>query len=177
MKDITKVGKYCMDNLNAIGIYPHEVKEFKVNTRAKSYYGRVQKRKGEYTVIISKYLVDDNAPDKALEETMYHELLHCVDGCMNHGKKWLQLAELVSDCYSVNITRISDDIEKFGEEYANEVIAMRESERKTYTLKCADCGISFTKSGYRSPKWYAHPERFVCKCGSKNLVRVVQIKL
>ena len=35
MRDLEKYGKQCIENLNAIGIYPNEIDKFIVNTRAK----------------------------------------------------------------------------------------------------------------------------------------------
>lgn len=71
--------------------------------------GTGTKRNSCYSININVLLLNENCPENSLYETLYHELLHCVDGCMNHGIKWQQLAELVSDCYNVDITRCSSD--------------------------------------------------------------------
>ena len=87
---------------------------------------------------------------------------------MNHGEKWQKLAELVSDCYGVDITRTSSDDEKLGVEYANEVRLVKEQNIKTFTIQCVDCGAKTIRHGMRSPKWYIHPDWYKCsKCGGK----------
>ena len=168
MRNLEQYGKQCIENLNAIGIYPNEVSEFKINTRAKNRWGQTCKKDGIYSININYLLLQDDCPEKALLETLYHELLHCVDGCMNHGDKWQELAELVSDCYSVDITRVSSDDKKLGTEYANEVRIIKEQNMKKFAIQCVDCGNKYTRHGMRSPKWYVHPEWYKCKeCGGK----------
>lgn len=165
-------GKNCIKDLNAIGIYPNEIYEFTVNTRAKGRWGQARVRNGIYTININADLLEDNCPEKALRETLYHELLHCVDGCMNHGAKWNRLADLVNDCYSMNITRTSSTEEKVGTEYAQVIKAKAISELKVFSIKCTSCGTVSTKRGNRAPKWYAHPNNFRCgKCKTDTLVR------
>ena len=39
MKNLTKYGNECIKELNAIGIYPNEISEFKISN-AKSYWGK-----------------------------------------------------------------------------------------------------------------------------------------
>ena len=176
MRNLEVYGRQCIENLNAIGIYPHEIDSFVVNTRAKRRWGQAQKRNGRYSININVLLLNKNCPENSLYETLYHELLHCVDGCMNHGIKWQQLAELVSDCYNVDITRTSSDDKKLGVEYANEVRTIKEQNMKTFIVQCVDCGTKTTRHGMRSPKWYIHPEWYKCsKCGGK-LEKVVDNK-
>lgn len=164
MKDLNYYGNYCIDCLENIGIYPNRIEEFNVNTRAKSRWGQAQKRNGKYKINISIELLADECPERALLETMYHELLHCVDGCMNHGKKWQELADLVNDCYSMNITRCSSTEDKVGKEYAKVIKANKENEKNTYTIRCVDCGTEYSQKGYRKPKWYIHPNYYKCRC-------------
>ena len=168
MRNLEVYGRQCIENLNAIGIYPHEIDSFVVNTRAKKRWGQARKINGVYSININSVLLQDDCPEKALLETLYHELLHCVDSCMNHGDKWQELAELVSDCYSVDITRTSSDDKKLGVEYANEVRTIKEQNMKTFIVQCVDCGTKTIRHGMRSPKWYIHPDWYKCsKCGGE----------
>ena len=168
MRNLEQYGKQCIENLNAIGIYPNDISEFRINTRAKKRWGQACKKSGVYSININVLLLQDDCPERALLETLYHELLHCVDGCMNHGEKWQELAELVNDCYMVNITRASSDEEKLGVEYASEVREVKQQSLKIFAVQCVDCGNKCTRHGMRSPQWYAHPERYQCrKCGGK----------
>lgn len=164
MRDVYKVGKQCIENLNVIGIYPNFVLNFRVNTRAKGRYGQASYNplNDEYTIEISSTLLREDCNEKALLETMYHELLHCVDGCMNHGKKWQELADLVNDCYSVNITRVSSMEKKYGEEFAKIVREEEDKAKHEYKCYCESCGKVYKRVGYRAPKWYAHPMNYRC---------------
>lgn len=170
MRDLENYGRQCITNLNAIGIYPNDIDSFIVNTRAKRRWGQAQKRNGVYSINVNIILLNENTPENSLYETLYHELLHCVDGCMNHGDKWQNLADLVSDCYNVNITRCSSNEKKLGKEMAAEYV----QQKKEYAVKCTGCGIICRRMGYRNPKWYAHTEEYSCKrCGCDKLIRVI----
>lgn len=161
MKDLNKIGRQCIANLNAIGIYPNEISEFKVNSRAKRIFGQASLTNGKYTIEINAILLREECPEYGLLDTLYHELLHCVNGCMNHGKKWQDLADLVNDCYNMNISRTSTLEETYGN-YASVIIAERKEELKVFRCQCDRCGRIYSKKGYRAPKWYAHPNKFYC---------------
>ena len=169
MRNLEQYGRECIKNLNAISIYPNEIDNFIVNTRAKRRWGQAQKKNGRYSININALLLNENCPEKGLYETLYHELLHCVDGCMNHGDKWQELAELVSDCYNVDITRCSSDEKKLGIELAEE----KRQEKNIYKVKCCNCGTVTKRMGYRAPKWYIHPEWYACKKCVGKLEKVV----
>lgn len=162
MRDLNYYGNLCIKHLNTIGIYPNDIEEWQVNNRAKRF-GQCKKENGTYTINININLLNENVPELSLMETIFHELLHAVDGCMNHGNKWQELAELVSDCYNVNITRCSSYEEKYGSQVANEIL----QDRKLFAIKCQDCGCVYKRMGYRRPKWYIHTDSYKCKCGGK----------
>lgn len=171
MRNLEKYGKMCIENLNAIGIYPNKIESFTVNTRAKRRWGQTRKKDGKYYININAELLNENASENGLIETIMHELLHCVDGCMNHGKKWQELAEIASDCYNVDITRCSNDEKKLGVEYANEYRTKMSQDKKLYKIKCSECGCETSRMCYRKPKWYSKIELYRCKCGG-NLIRI-----
>ena len=50
-----------------------------------------------------------NGTDKAITNTIYHELLHTLPGCQNHGKLWKMYAKKVHDLFGFNICRIGGD--------------------------------------------------------------------
>lgn len=135
MKDLMKLAKECMSELDAIGVKYGNVVEWKVNTRAKSRWGRCSKRYDGFHIEITNELLYDHLSDKGAKNTIFHELLHSVEGCMNHGTKWQSLADLVNDCYGYSIQRCSssDEGDKKG------AILERKVEYK-YVLKCANCG-------------------------------------
>ena len=169
MKDLNAIGNQWIENLNAIDIYPNRISRFEVNKRAMRRWGQARKRDGIYTININYLLLEDEAPEEALINTLVHELLHCVDGCMNHGEKWKELAEVVNDCYGLKISRCSSTSEQFAndEEYCKKVAQIKQNKKKTYTCICKECGKAFVRTGLRAPKWYAHYERFHCQCGGE----------
>lgn len=95
MKNLNAIANEWIENLNAIDIYPNKISKFEVNKRSMNRWGQTRLRNGVYSININYLLLEDEAPEEALVNTLVHELLHCVDGCMNHGEKWKQLSEAV----------------------------------------------------------------------------------
>lgn len=109
--------------------------------------------------------------DKALEETLLHEILHCVVGCFDHQPKWKRLAEKLNKEYNYNIQRCNSLDEKLGDKCAEQIRAKRRVEYKLYKGKCLDCGNEFGQRGKRKPKWYSHIDNYKCShCKSNNLI-------
>ena len=168
MYNLYQLATEALDNLNAIGIYPHlTASDFKVNTRATERFGQAQKYKGVYSVNISAFLLDKRNDEKSVMTTIYHECLHCCDDCMCHTGKWKELAELVSDCYDVDITRCSSFSEKLNEsvlkEHKAKVRQRRENNRYRYICYCEDCGSRSERIMYRAPKWYTQTYKYHCR--------------
>ena len=165
IETLRQVAKESIAELNAIGIYPNVTpNDFSINTRKKTSWGTCWTHWGNhhtswtFTIEISSRLFADGA-EKGLRETVMHELLHACDECVNceHGGKWKEYAELVNDCYSLNIKRCNSNKEKGVVE-----------DRKTYRCKCSKCGKIMSRKGYRAPKWYMHPKGYThrnCPCG------------
>lgn len=169
MYNLTELATMALDNLNAIGIYPHLTpNDFSVNTRAKNRYGQARYRNGKYSVNISAFLLDKRNDEKSILQTIYHECLHCCDNCMCHTGEWKRLAELVNDCYNMDITRCSNFSERLNEEVLKEKTEEKIIKQKSFKWKCSACGQTFTKISSRTPKWYMHPKGYThknCPCG------------
>lgn len=167
MKNLQKYAQQCISDLNAIGIYPNEIERFSVNTRARNRWGQAQYREGKYYINISVLLLDEQCPDSALRNTLYHELLHCCNRCMNHGEEWSRLAQIVSDCYGLDIKRCASDEEKLGAEYANKIKAEEPlKQKKEFKIRCTKCGKVVTLRRYRTPKCVMHPQSYThTNCG------------
>ena len=175
MRDLQMYAKECVSDLNAIGIEVPYIKEFKVNTRAKSRFGQCRKiAKNVYEIEICNDLLADDCPIEALRETLFHELIHTLPNCMNHKTEFKRYANIVNNAYGVNITRCSTSEEKYGVEYAKKLEENRPTKLLTrYQLRCVNCGrIVAEREGYRAPKWYAHPNRFSCGHCHGKVVRV-----
>ena len=106
MKDLKKLANECMAELDAIGVQYGNVISWQINTRVKNRWGQCRYiGGGRYSINITNRLLDDNLPDEAAKETIIHELLHSVDGCMNHGPNWKRVADKVNRAYHYNIKR------------------------------------------------------------------------
>lgn len=156
MKDVNIVYKSCKQKLAAIGIEVGTVQAIKVNTRSKRWGGCTKLPNGAYDIEISSMLVDDSTDDKAVENTMMHELLHTCKGCMNHGSTWKKLADKVNDVYGYNIRRTSA-VEEMG--ISENII----KEKYKYSIVCKKCGR--TSYRMRTGNIIKHPEFYRCKCG------------
>ena len=191
--DLKKIAKECIADLNAIGIYPNITEnEFTVNTRAKTRYGQCKYRNVQYeydaktlkrkpisatmSINISSFLLDDRNDINSVRQTVMHEALHACNECVgeHHGGKWLEYAELVNDCYNMNITRCSNFSERLDADVNKERMQSRQKNKAKvirYTLKCPCCN-SIIADAYRQrkPKWIMHTEDFYCKkCGKSTL--------
>lgn len=165
MYNLKELATIALDNLNAIGIYPHLTpNDFSVNTRAKNRYGQARIRNGAYSVNISSFLLDKRNDEKSVMQTIYHECIHCCDGCMKHTGGWKRLAELVNDCYNMDITRCSSFSERLNEDVRNEMQTVTFKPQKIYRCQCDRCGKIMTKWGKRAPRWYKHPQGYTHTC-------------
>ena len=111
---------------------------YSINTRAKKRYGMCSLEDKYYTVYhieISSFLLDNEIDENndALINTLIHELLHTVEGCMNHGNKWQYYASIVKDKLGYDIKRTSNRSEYGLESYVPK-------ENIKYIFKCENCG-------------------------------------
>ena len=158
MRNLDYYAIMCIRDLEIIGIQPGNITKFIVNTRAKSRWGQCKRLPNRtFEININSDLLRDDIPVDGLKSTLYHEILHTCDGCMNHGEKWSSLAEKVTRYYGVKVTRTDSYLSKgFTEEQANEY-----KERKVkYRFVCAGCGQKINK--IRSCDFVKHPERYQC---------------
>ncbi len=155
MKDLMKYVALCRRDLDFLRIPYGTVSKWEINTRAKRRWGQCKQiAKGEYIISISHRLLEDAADEQALKDTIVHELLHTVPGCMNHTGKWKQLAERVNRaCAGYHIQRVTSETEK-GLEHLE----------YRYILQCTQCGAMAFRC--RAGSFVKHPERYRCAlCG------------
>lgn len=166
MKNLQKYFNLCVSNLEAINIPVAKNISYKVNSRARSRWGQCKQQDGRYIIEISNLLLDGRCPEESLLNTIYHELLHTCEGCMNHGKTWKKYATKVLTSYGVNITRVSSVQEKLGDStFCAEVIKERQAKRKSY---CVECSVCHTKCIYHKR---INVGNYVCgKCHTHTLM-------
>lgn len=75
------------------------------------------------------------ADPKEVHNTIMHECIHCVDGCMNHGEKWKTIAAKVNARFDFTpITRTGNDENYDSYMHANKC---------KYRLSCDKCGAEW----------------------------------
>jgi hypothetical protein len=175
MYNLYQLATEALDNLNAIGIYPHVTpNNFTVNTRALKRFGQAQYKTVNgvkvYSINIASFLLDKRNEEKNVMQTIYHECIHCCDGCMCHTGEWKRLAELVNDCYAMDISRLGSSKEILHEDvYKERMEKLRAKTSKRignntykYHCYCEECGYEITRIYSRAPKWYHNIRNFHC---------------
>lgn len=156
MKDLMKLADECVAELRAARIPLQTVRNWKISNSRKNLWGLCQVvSPGIYDITISESLLQDDVDDQATKNTIAHELLHTIDGCMNHGPYWHKFAKLVNQrCPGYNIKgRTSAEDKGIQIEYK-------------YQFRCTGCGIVVGR--HRKSKFVEHPELYLCsKCGQK----------
>jgi predicted SprT family Zn-dependent metalloprotease len=162
-KRIAKLTLECLDELKAIDIYPCKLKSVKIrkqNTKFGVCHTKYIKATDEIIrndIVINRAFVEQNADDKAIKNVIMHELGHALKDCLHCGHKgeWAEYAEIINDCYDMDITQ-EGSYEKYGLEKVDN--------KKTYRCKCSNCGKIIVAKQYRAPKWYRNPQGFVHTC-------------
>lgn len=163
MKNLFEVGNECLRDLKAIGLVPKKKIKWVTSARMRKTWGLCSTCfSWNYIEIkIASFLLEDDAPEQILRNTVMHELAHAIDNNEHgHGKKWLEIANLISDCYNLDITQY---VRK------DEIVTMKATGlyegRKEYKVECKVCGKIYKEMGYRKTKLYTHPEDYRCSCG------------
>lgn len=156
MKDLNKLASECIADLTAAKMRLQTVRNWKVGTSRKNLWGLCETvAPGVFDISISETLLQDDVDDQAVKNTIAHELLHTVDGCMNHGRYWHKLAGLVNQrCPGYNVKgRTSAEDKGIQIQYK-------------YLLRCTGCGA--TAGRHKKSRFVEHFDRYICsKCGGK----------
>lgn len=164
MKDLMKIAKECMAELDALGIQYGTVRNWTVNKRAKCRWGLCKRiEPGVFDISISWRLLEDSTDGSGAKDTAMHELLHTCPGCYGHKGRWKELADKVNAAYPhYHIKRTSGSWEK-GVKHLD--YTPREYTVK-YRFECVWCGATFERK--KESKLVKHPEKFRCgNCGSR----------
>lgn len=153
MRNLTTCAADAMRRLDALHIRYAARIRFEVNTRAKTRLGVCKKSGGSYTIEIAAVLLDEQADEILLLETLLHELLHTCYGCMKHTGRWKALAERVNAAYGLHITRVAD---------SNALPAPQAAPR--YRVVCPHCGTVYAR--YKRSPLIKSPSNYRCgSCG------------
>ena len=166
MHNINHVFHHCCNLLDKIGIEYGEIVSVTVNTRAKKRWGQCcVEGYRTFSIDISSRLLDNSVDIKRLENTMLHELLHSVPGCMNHGDKWKMYAEKVNRAYGYDIKRCAS--------YEEQGVSMPEPSEYKYNVTCEHCNATWNFN--RRRKWFSRPHGgAVCPHCKNRDFRIIQ---
>lgn len=106
MRDVQKTFDACVKELRDAGYSIGDRLEVKVGDEewSKRYDGYcVLNDNGSYTITIAKIFFREDCPWRLIREVFFHELLHTVQGCMNHGLPWQSYAGFVDKEFGTNI--------------------------------------------------------------------------
>lgn len=167
MKNLMEMFDYGMEVVETCGIETGIITDVSINTRAKKRFGqcRYNHATGTYSINIARFILDDDIDDKAVMETIIHEILHTVEGCMNHGKKWKSLGKIVEREFGYKITT-TDSYSKFSASLAEERKVERNTKKNNYVFKCEHCGQYIRRERFSNfVQRYTH---YTCGiCGGK----------
>lgn len=140
MKDLMKLVAICQAELDGIGIKYGRVRNWSVNTRAKCRLRQcVKVAPGVFDINISAMVLDDEVDDQIAKDTMVHELLHTIPGCLTHKGKWRLHAEYANKILpQYSIKRAFK-----GEEGALKI--ERKKPVYKYILRCIKCGAEIRR--------------------------------
>ena len=174
MHKLAQYGLECMQMLDDLKIpYSHDI-HMEVNYGADSRWGRCEEESSGYFITINSKLLDDRTDVNSLKETILHELLHTISGCMNHGTRWKMYADMVNKAYGYNIKR-TKSYEESG--LCDEMIAEMKAKRAekvnsspTYVIECTKCGYRYVR--HKMSKMVSNPDCYLCGTCHGELMRV-----
>lgn len=161
MKDFNKIKDECLKEVMDAGIEPGNIVEWKINPKFTRLWGRCKRRIDKYTIEIAERLItDDRIPEKAVKDTVVHEILHSAPGGSGHTGKWKEYAAIMNAKYGYNIKRLTSGEEKGVENY---VTKRREIK---YRFICKNCRrVKFRKRKCDFTRYYRN---YTCPfCGQK----------
>lgn len=126
--------------------------------KARSFYGICKKKPEGLEISISKYHLSNSL--ESVYQTIVHEVLHTVDGCMNHGTKWKVMANRMNKKYGYSISRLGT---------AKSGVKLDAPPKKVvykYIIVCQNCGHTYKRQ--RKSKLTDNLNRYRCgKCGGE----------
>ena len=158
MKNLSELVKECKRDLDLLGIKYSKNISWSVNTRAKCRWGLCKKIGiNAYEISVASSLLKDEIDEQMAKDTIVHELLHTVSGCMGHKGKWKLLADYVNrNLPQYNIKRATNFEEK------GFVLESKPTEYR-YLLRCKNCGAEIGRQ--RESKAVINYKNYRCsKC-------------
>lgn len=152
----------CKRELSDLNIPISIVDSVAVNNQLVTTWGRCRKSGYHFRIELSGKLMK-TASLEGIDLVMYHELLHTIIGCFNHGTLWKQYAAVVCQAKGIHINRLTS-----ADELGVDVQILLE--QWYFGCQCVNCGnVVVRKTECRFIK---HPEWYTCgECGG-SFVRI-----
>ncbi len=161
MRDLQYYGKLVEDELAVIGLVSPKPIRYEASNRLTRAWGNCTTyRNKPYTLIkVATWMLADDIPEKQLRQLLAHEICHSVDeNKSGHKGRWLEFAELVSDCYDMDIQQYVTNEEREAVQNVQayqEMVAKRKN-NISWEFMCDNFGCR--KYGHvwkykRMPKW------------------------
>ena len=183
---LNRLYQECLKELKSIGINLEGNKEIgnidiKLSSRQTKRYGccRQENPDKRYQVIekrgyrktiryekfnahhieISKWVMELN--DDIIKNTIFHEMIHCIPFCNNHGEKFKKYATYINQKLGYDIKRVGNPKEDYVK---SNIPYPEEKENYPYKIQCQECGQEI----YRKRFHENLIKRYRCgKCGGK----------
>lgn len=148
MRDLQYYGKLVEDELAVIGLVSPKPIRYEASNRLTRAWGNCTTyRNKPYTLIkIATWMLADDIPEKQLRQLLAHEICHSVDeNKSGHKGRWLEFAELVSDCYDMDIQQYVTESEREAVQNVQayqDMIERRKQRKLDYKWEyhCPKCG-------------------------------------
>ena len=140
----------------------------KISRRLRRAYGNCHRKNGVYTIYINDLMLRDDVTDKALENTILHELIHTCPECMNHGRQWKHYCEIVNRELDFNIQRLDGDKDSVITTLLDE--KRKQTEPYRYKVFCPECGTTWYYR--RKTRCVTHAHNYLCGKCKTHLVAV-----
>ena len=155
--DLNNLLAKAIQEVKEQGIKPGNIDPTLYVSNAAKEFGRCTHTGSNFEIRISKYIM--NNPEKDLMQTIVHEVLHSVAGCMNHGPQWKKVADIMNEAKGYNISRLTSIS-------AANLTKEHQAVLTKYVVACTDCGNKIYRQ--RKSKLINYPELYTCgACGGE----------
>ena len=123
-----------LTNLQKIGVdtpTPSRNYRLKFNGRATSRFGKIKRIGTNHYEIELNSIHNEVDNDQNVKNTVIHEIIHSLPGCMNHGFLWKEVCDKYNRAYNTQLSRTSIA--------STEYMSIVSTKYKKYTLTCNKC--------------------------------------
>lgn len=167
MEKLKELLKIVLEDTDRLGIETGNITGIIVKKGDHAFSARCCKRQRYYssTMAYNEFIIEVsesvlNIPTDSLKTIIAHEVLHTVDGCFLHTKKWRMYAKRMNDFLSYKIDRTTVNLDMSG--YTPSF---------KYMIQCTLCGMTIGRR--RKSIIIEHPENYKCpRCGQVSLTRI-----